>query len=82
MKTIQSNLLDYEFDALISAVRRDLRSAMEKSMSDPGNAAYHGINARMNIRLLEALAPRVAAEQREEWRDQRVRSGAAAGLPA
>ncbi|MFC7518950.1 hypothetical protein ACFQUU_28490 [Herbaspirillum sp. GCM10030257] len=51
-------LLQYEMDALVDALRRDMQAELNRISSDPENAEVHKIRARLNIRLLEALRPK------------------------
>lgn len=47
-------LLEFEFESLLQALRRDLR-AERKYVND---TTEHGRNARMDVRLLEVLQPK------------------------
>ena len=47
-------LLPYERMALVEALRRDAESERTKALDNPGLAAYHLENARMNVRIIEA----------------------------
>lgn len=49
-------LLDHEFAHLLEALRRDLRR--EQGLSEGIDSSFHKLNARMDVRLLEALQPK------------------------
>lgn len=51
-------LLPDEFESLMEALRRDLRSELCKSESDPAWADWHRSNVRKAIRILEAINPK------------------------
>lgn len=51
-------LLPNEKEALLEALRRDLRSQRSLAMHDTGWAIWHQRNAQLNVRLLEVLNPK------------------------
>ena len=53
-----SGFMSYEINALLEALRRDLRIELVKAKTHSGHAAWHQANVRMNIRILEALNPK------------------------
>lgn len=48
----------YEFQALLEALRRDLRAQRIKSTLNLNDADFHRQNVRQVLRLLEVLNPR------------------------
>lgn len=58
MNTSVLEMLQAEKEALLEALRRDLRSQKTLGMHDSGAAIWHQHNVRMNVRLLEALNPK------------------------
>lgn len=58
MNAARITLFQYEFDALLQALRRDLRNEQIEMSNDTEYGSEHFANARMVIRLLEALCPR------------------------
>jgi hypothetical protein len=52
------DLFSHEWEALLDALRRDLRGELAKCESDPVWADLHRINVTRNIRLLEAINPK------------------------
>jgi hypothetical protein len=59
MKAFPS-LLDYEMEALLEALRRDLRHSSQRAnaASEMADVEYHLANYRYVARLLEALNPK------------------------
>lgn len=58
-------LFEYEREALLGALRRDLRSEIQKASQCLEDAEFHKANYRSSLKLLEALNPkRVESEQR------------------
>jgi hypothetical protein len=55
---IFSLLLPAEKEALLEALRRDLRSEKNLAMLDSDSALLHKRNVQLNLRLLEALNPK------------------------
>jgi hypothetical protein len=53
-----SDLMPFEIEALLDALRRDLRVQIAKASSNSRNTIVHGHNARKVKRLLEAINPR------------------------
>ncbi|NEX64705.1 hypothetical protein [Noviherbaspirillum galbum] len=53
-------LFDYEREALLEALRRDLRNSERKAMEaqSTSDAEYHAFNSRFVARLLEILNPK------------------------
>ncbi|HYD62108.1 MAG TPA: hypothetical protein VEC35_17215 [Noviherbaspirillum sp.] len=51
-------LLPHEFNAMLEALRRDMRRESEFAAMDTHDASWHITNARMAIRLLETLNPK------------------------
>ncbi|OWW19263.1 hypothetical protein [Noviherbaspirillum denitrificans] len=51
-------LLPHEFDAMLQALRRDMRRELELAAIHKEDAAWHMTNARMAKRLLETLNPK------------------------
>lgn len=51
-------LLPGEKEALLEALRRDLRSQRCLAMHDTGRAIWHQRNVQLNVRLLEAFNPK------------------------
>jgi hypothetical protein len=58
MKDRFALLFPHERTALLNALRRDLRSETEKSMTNGPLRDAHAINAQHTLRLLEALNPK------------------------
>lgn len=56
--TLGTQLFPHELQALLDALRRDLRMELSRAQTDANWAAYHYSNARFNMRLLELLEPR------------------------
>lgn len=54
-------LLPHEFSALLEALRRDVRSESSLSQGCSEWTDWHRANARMSMRLLEALNPKSIA---------------------
>ena len=52
------DLFLHEWEALLEALRRDLRAELDKCESDPVCADLHRINVTRNIRLLETINPK------------------------
>ena len=73
-----AHLHSYEKEALLEALRRDLRSERCKVRTDPQDAEFHLANSRAIIKILEALNPK---SRRSETADQ-VTSLAAVSLAA
>lgn len=51
-------LFDHEYDALLDALRRDLRRERDCVQAGGKHRDFHEMNARMAIRLLEVLSAR------------------------
>jgi hypothetical protein len=51
-------LVLHEYEALLAALRRDIRNELDKAASRPEWADYHHANARISKRILEALNPK------------------------
>lgn len=85
MSNILDGLFGFEREALLEALRRDLRAEQEKFERGGMYRDYHFSNVRMTTRLLEVLNPRVRREgaagsgEAEQDRDERP---ARARLPA
>jgi hypothetical protein len=58
MEPLGAHLFPHERQALLDALRRDLRMEISHAQTEPEWATYHYINARLNVRLLELLEPR------------------------
>jgi ribosomal protein L29 len=58
MYTSLKDLTDYEREALLNALRRDLNSEKTKSETDAVHRNYHQYNVRILARLLEFFNPR------------------------
>ena len=58
MKLETVTLLSYEYEELLEALRRDMRSEQAKILDDPQHRDIHQLNYRRLIRLLEAISPR------------------------
>ncbi len=58
MKQQLDELFPYEFEDLLNALQRDLRSQQSFSSSNKEWAQWHLSNARMVCRLLEYLTPK------------------------
>lgn len=58
MKPSLVDLYPDEFESLLEALRRDLRSEISKSQSDVAWADWHEQNVRKGIRILEAINPK------------------------
>jgi hypothetical protein len=52
------DLFSHEWEALLEALRRDLRAELAKCENDPVCADLHRINVTRNIRLLETINPK------------------------
>lgn len=55
------DLMEHEFQALLAALRRDMHREQENVEGMDG--AWHGYNARMDVRLLETLQPKHVMHQ-------------------
>jgi hypothetical protein len=51
-------LLPYEKEALLEALRRDLSSQRNLALLDSGYKFWHQRNVQLNLRLLEVLNPK------------------------
>jgi hypothetical protein len=51
-------IFKHEFEALLEALRRDLRTEQEKAQGDTRHREWHLGNVRYAMRLLEILNPR------------------------
>lgn len=74
-------LFRHEYEALLEALRRDLRR--ERGLAAAGNedGCFHGLNARMVSRLLEILRPRSSRDGRNsEQLEQRPALAATASI--
>lgn len=58
MSLVPSLLFPHEQNALLDALRRDLRAELQRAAAKPEDAEYHRSNARNNLRILEALQPK------------------------
>ncbi|RJF92346.1 hypothetical protein [Noviherbaspirillum saxi] len=58
MKSSIESLCPYEFEALLNALRRDMRLQADLAKVDVEWANWHGNNARVSQRILEALNPK------------------------
>jgi hypothetical protein len=67
MRTQFSMLFQHEFDALLDALRRDVRAEQQRRLTDAEFADCHVFNASMSRKLLEILAPRVNLAERRLW---------------
>lgn len=65
------SLFSYELEALLEALRRDLRAERCKAMTDTENASYHLANYRSTIKVLEILNPKRARQQEASKTDAR-----------
>lgn len=61
-------LMNYELQALLEALRRDLRSEQEKVATDFAWSDVHARNVRIVKRLLEAINPKQAREHPTQMR--------------
>jgi hypothetical protein len=52
------SLFSYELDALLEALRRDLRSERCKAVTDSQESEFHLSNYRSTIKILETLNPK------------------------
>jgi hypothetical protein len=52
------DLLPHEFEALMEALRRDLRSEIAKSKTDLAWTEWHCANVRKTIRILDTINPK------------------------
>lgn len=52
------SIFPHEMNALLEALRRDLRRERQKACINPNEADIHRANARLGVRLLDALNPR------------------------
>lgn len=64
MKDRFALLFPHERAALLNALRRDLRSETDKSMTSGPLRDSHAINVQLTLRLLEALNPKSPAAGR------------------
>jgi len=53
-----ASLFPYERDALLEALRRDVRTEQCKVTTDPEDAYFHLANSRIGIQILEVLNPK------------------------
>jgi hypothetical protein len=53
-----SGIFSHEMEALLDALRRDLRTEQTKSFGDTPDVHFHRQNVRKSLRLLETLNPR------------------------
>ncbi|WP_194725051.1 hypothetical protein [Noviherbaspirillum malthae] len=53
-----ASLFPYEREALLEALRRDVRTEQCKIKTDPEDAHIHLVNFRIGIQILEALNPK------------------------
>lgn len=51
-------LVHYELEALLAALRRDMRNELDNAAESPQWADYHRANARIIKRILEVLNPK------------------------
>lgn len=51
-------LFIYETESLLNALRRDYRKETDLSIKPDKWAEWHGMNARMDLRLLEIINPK------------------------
>lgn len=57
-----SSLFEHEKQALLSALRRDMRAERQKAVDAEGDVIHHFSNYRSVLRLLEVLNPRLSME--------------------
>jgi hypothetical protein len=53
-----NELYPHEFEALLEALRRDMRTQLDLSQNDQKWATWHKMNARLDQRLLQTLNPK------------------------
>jgi hypothetical protein len=58
MKLVAQELFTYEFVELLEALRRDMRRQFDLADTNTPLADWHRTNARLVLRILEALNPR------------------------
>ena len=59
-----ATLMQHEVEALLAALRRDMRAEEDAAAADPQWADWHRNNARLDKRLLETLNPKREALHR------------------
>jgi hypothetical protein len=52
------SLFPHEREALLSSLRRDLRTEKAKSQSNTEHRDYHGMNVQLILRILDILNPK------------------------
>jgi hypothetical protein len=62
-------LFHVEKEALLEALRRDLRSEGSLAMLDASRAVWHKRNMQLNVRLLEAFNPKRQEFTKSERQD-------------
>lgn len=78
MNNFLIDLFSHEWEALLEALRRDLRAEVAKCESDPVWADLHRINVTRNIRLLETINPKPQTlDKIVFWRQRRWRPNTA-----
>lgn len=65
-----SFLFSHETEYLLEALRRDLRTELERAQLGDASAEWHRQNARKAVRLLEIINPR--ARRGQEYGPQRL----------
>ncbi|HZW20201.1 hypothetical protein [Noviherbaspirillum sp.] len=63
MNPMGAKLFPHELQALLDALHRDLRMEMSRAEADAEWASYHYRNVRLNVRLIELLAPGTALHE-------------------
>lgn len=58
---VHIELMRHELDAVLEALRRDMRSEESRAKADPEWADFHAMNARADRQLLQALNPKHTA---------------------
>jgi len=66
MEAYTFNLFPFEYESLLAALRRDMRTELDKASLEPHASEYHRINARMIKRVLEVLNPKSATRPGHE----------------
>lgn len=78
MQMSVSELLPVEREALLEALRRDLRSEREFALQDSRWQIWHQRNVQLSLRLLEALnpkAPRIRAYCQTRSKYEEIKAG-------
>jgi hypothetical protein len=66
MKQKSTVLHSFEFETLLEALRRDMRTQLRMATADNALADWHKRNARNSQRILEALNPK--STQHAAWK--------------